>query len=73
MQIKHCCYSVFTGKALSPSESLDYVKVKAAVLYAYEFVPEAYRQKFKKWKKGQKQSRVEFVSNISAHFALPLR
>ncbi|XP_070410018.1 uncharacterized protein [Nothobranchius furzeri] len=42
-----------TGKAqeviasLSLSDSMDYNKVKAAVLVAYELVPEAYRQKFR--------------------------
>lgn len=42
---------VFTGKAqgafsaLSAAESKQYAKVKAAVLKAYELIPEAYRQK----------------------------
>lgn len=43
---------VFTGKAqeayasFTPEVSLDYDKVKAVVLRAYELVPEAYCQKF---------------------------
>ena len=57
---------VFTGKAqdayasLSPELSLDYAKVKAAVLRAYELVPEAYRQKFRRFKKTDSQTYVEF-------------
>lgn len=54
---------VFIGKAqeaysaLSPADSIDYVKVKAAVLKAYELVPEAYRQRFRNWeKRGQTNS-----------------
>lgn len=44
--------SVFTGKAqeayssLSVEDASDYQAVKAAVLRAYELVPEAYGQKF---------------------------
>lgn len=66
---------VFTGKAqeaysaLSPVDSMDYVKVKAAVLKAYELVPEAYRQRFRTWRKGDKQTHVEFARDIAAHFA----
>lgn len=36
------------ASALNPKESLLYDKVKAAVLCAYELVPEAYRQRFRK-------------------------
>ncbi len=42
-------------------ESLDYDTVKAAVLRAYELVPEAYRQKFRAWLKQAKQTNVEFA------------
>lgn len=57
---------VFTGKAqeayasLSPDDSLNYETVKGAVLRAYELVPEAYRQKFRNYKKAEGQSYVEF-------------
>lgn len=58
---------VFTGKAqeaysaLSPGDSMDYAKVRAAVLKAYELVPEAYRQRFRGWRKGDRQTHVEFA------------
>ena len=47
--------------ALPLQDSLDYVSVKAAILRAYELVPEAYRQKFRNHKKTQSQSHVEFA------------
>ena len=56
---------IFTGmsqrafSALNYVESGNYAKVKVAFLKAYEFVPEAFRQKFKNWKKGAKQTYVE--------------
>ena len=59
----------FTGKAqdvvaaLSLEDSLDYEKVKAAVLRAYELVPEAYRQKFREYRKSTTQTFVEFARN----------
>ncbi len=40
--------------------SFDYDVVKAAVLRAYELVPEAYRQKFRNQKKAVTQTFVEF-------------
>lgn len=49
---------VFTGKAqeaysaLSPVDSMDYSKIKAAALKARELVPEAYRQRFRTLSKG---------------------
>lgn len=58
--------SVLTGKAqlayvsMSPDHCLDYDKVKAAVLRAYELVPEAYRQKFRKLGKLENQTYCEF-------------
>ena len=48
---------VLSGKAqrvyssLPAEDSLDFDKVKAAVLGAYELVPEAYRQRFRRLKK----------------------
>lgn len=66
--------SVFTGRAQKAYSSLsleaasDYQAVKAAVLRAYELVPEAYRQRFRSWKKSEKQTYVDFVYDISVYF-----
>lgn len=65
---------VLTGRAqeaystLSADDCKVYKRVKSAVLKAYELVPEAYRQRFRGWKKGDKQSQVEFVRDLTAHF-----
>ncbi|XP_056441423.1 uncharacterized protein LOC130378840 [Gadus chalcogrammus] len=65
---------VFTGKAqeaytsLSPADSLDYDKVKAAVLRAFELVPEAYRQKFRRYKKLDDHTFSEFGREKEALF-----
>lgn len=65
---------VFTGKAqeayaaLSPADSRVYVKVKAAVLKAYELVPEAYRQRFRGVRKREHQTHVEFVRDMVLQF-----
>ena len=59
--------SVLIGKAseafstLSVDNSSDYDKVKAAILKAYELVPEAYRQKFRNTRKANEQTHVEFA------------
>ena len=59
--------SVLIGKAaevysaLSLAESSDYDKVKDAILKAYQLVPEAYRQRFRKYKKFENQTYVEFA------------
>lgn len=47
--------------ALPVEESLNYDSVKAAILRAYELVPEAYRQKFRNHKKAPSHSYVEFA------------
>lgn len=47
--------------ALPVEDSLNYECVKAAILRAYELVPEAYRQKFRNYKKSSNQSYVEFA------------
>lgn len=58
--------SVLIGKAvevysaLGVAESSDYEHVKSVILRAYELVPEAYRQKFRKYKKFDNQTFVEF-------------
>ncbi|XP_034090663.1 uncharacterized protein LOC117558522 [Gymnodraco acuticeps] len=53
--------------SLSVSDYLHYDLVKSAVLRAYELVPEAYRQRFRNWKRGDK-SHLEFARDISTHF-----
>ena len=59
--------SVLIGKAaevysaLSLAESSDYDKVKDTILKAYQLVPEAYRQRFRKYKKCENQTYVEFA------------
>lgn len=40
---------------LANVESHSYSSVKVAVLKAYELVPEANRQRFRTWKKGEKE------------------
>ncbi|KAL2080855.1 hypothetical protein ACEWY4_022708 [Coilia grayii] len=66
--------TVFVGKAqeafiaLSGSDRKRYAKVKDAVLKAYELVPEAYRQRFRNWKKGDRQSYTEVARELSGHF-----
>ncbi|KAJ8040380.1 hypothetical protein HOLleu_14652 [Holothuria leucospilota] len=66
--------SNFTGKAqevysaLSIEDSMDYDKVKKAILQAYELVPEAYRQKFRKYRKTDTQTYVEFAYQKERHF-----
>lgn len=45
--------------ALSAEDSFDYDKVEAAVMQAYELVPEAYRQKFRAHRKSAAQTYVE--------------
>ncbi|KAJ8033604.1 Proteoglycan 4 [Holothuria leucospilota] len=66
--------SNFTGKAqevysaLSIEDRMDYDKVKKAILQAYELVPEAYRQKFRKYRKADTQTYVEFAYQKERHF-----
>lgn len=62
---------VLTGRAqeaylaLSDAESRKHSSVKVAVLKAYELVPEAYRQRFRSWKKSEKQSHLEIARNLT--------
>lgn len=59
--------SVLVGKAheayaaLSLSDSASYELVKETILKTYELVPEAYRQKFRNYKKYDNQTYVEFA------------
>ena len=49
-------------------DSADYDKVKAAILNAYQLVPEAYRQKFRHYKRTDRQTYVEFAAEKSTLF-----
>ena len=59
--------STFVGKAqkvyatLSEEQCSEYTTVKAAILTAYELVPEAYRQRFRKSGRSHGQTFVEFA------------
>ncbi len=61
---------VLTGKAqkayssLSVHDSQKYLKVKDAVLKAFELVPEAYRQKFRNLRKPAEQTCCEFGRDL---------
>ncbi|KAJ8340985.1 hypothetical protein SKAU_G00332760 [Synaphobranchus kaupii] len=65
---------VLVGKAqdayssLPLEQSLDYEEAKAAVLRAYELVPEAYRQKFRRFRKADSQTFVEFAREKESMF-----
>ncbi|XP_030271930.1 uncharacterized protein LOC115581177 isoform X1 [Sparus aurata] len=64
---------VLTGKAqeaysaLSVTDSVKYELVKTAVLRAYELVPEAYRQRFRQFRRGR-QTHSEFSRDLVNHF-----
>lgn len=66
--------SVLTGKAqeafssLSVTDSLSYAKVKAAILKAYEMVPEAYRQRFRSARKEDSQTYLDFARDLVNNF-----
>ncbi|KAL2078791.1 hypothetical protein ACEWY4_026476 [Coilia grayii] len=59
--------SVLTGHAqqifvsLPHARSSDYDEVKSAILRGYQLVPEAYRQRFRRSKKSERQTYVEFA------------
>lgn len=59
--------SKLVGKAqevcssLSLQDSMNYETVKGAILGAYELVPEAYRQRFRTFKKTSSQTYIEFA------------
>lgn len=54
--------------SLSAEDSLNYDKLKSAILLAYELVPEAYRQRFRGLKRGQGQSYRDFARKKSVLF-----
>ncbi len=66
--------TVITGKAqetyaaLTMEDRKDYEKVKVAILKAYELVPEAYRQRFRSWRKGDRQTHSEVVRDLVSYF-----
>ncbi|KAL2102368.1 hypothetical protein ACEWY4_001536 [Coilia grayii] len=66
--------SVLTGRAqdafvaLSVAERRKYTSVKEAILKAHELVPEAYRQKFRNWRKGDRQTHTELVRELTVFF-----
>ena len=47
--------------ALKPEQRSDYQTVKETILKAYELVPEAYRQKFRNFKKEADKTHVKFA------------
>ena len=47
--------------SIDPVDRISYEKVKVAILKAYELVPEAYRQKFRKLRKADNDTYVEYV------------
>jgi hypothetical protein len=59
--------SVLIGKAaevysaLAIAYSSDFDKVKAAILKAFQLVPEAYRQRFRRYKQFDNQTYLEFA------------
>ena len=55
--------------ALSLSDGKEYERVKSAVLKANELVPEAYHQRFRTWKRMEKQTHLEFARDLTGHFA----
>ena len=59
---------VYSG--MSIEQSSQYNHVKTAILKAYELVPEAYRQNFRNYKKGEKQTYTEFAREKEALFTL---
>ena len=54
--------------ALPLEESLKYESVKAAIMRAYELVPEAYRQKFRNLRKTDSQTYAEFAREKCTSF-----
>ncbi|XP_073672376.1 uncharacterized protein [Paramisgurnus dabryanus] len=54
--------------ALPSSEKKIYRCVKTAVLKCYELIPEAYRQRFRSWKKSDKQTYAEWARDLASFF-----
>ena len=66
---------VLTGRAqeayscLSAADSQNYDLVKSAVLKAFELVPEAYRKRFRTWRKMEGKTHLESARDLSCSFA----
>lgn len=54
--------------SLTVAESKKYDVVKTSALWAYVLVPEAYRQRFRNWRKSQHQTYFEFVRDMLVQF-----
>lgn len=54
--------------SLSVEQNADYDIVKTAFLRCYQLVPEAYRQRFRRFKKGDRQTYIEFACEKEALF-----
>ena len=54
--------------AMSQENKFDYDEVKSVILKAFESRPEAYRQKFRNYRKNEKQTFVEFVDKQTILF-----
>ena len=53
---------------MEPVDKISYCKVKAAILAAYEEVPESYRQRFRNLRKKDSETYIEFSRNKSRSF-----
>ena len=53
---------------MSQENKFDYDEIKSVILKAYELRPEANRQKFRNYRKNEKQTFVEFVDKQSILF-----
>lgn len=66
--------TVLVGKAqeafvaLPTTERKNYQCVKDAVLKCYELIPEAYRQRFRNWRKSDRQTHAEIARELSSFF-----
>ncbi|KAL2095958.1 hypothetical protein ACEWY4_008106 [Coilia grayii] len=54
--------------ALSPSERRNYQAVKEAVLKCYKLIAEAYRQRFRSWRKSDRHTHAELARDLSSFF-----
>ena len=54
--------------ALPSAERKVYTCVKDAVLRSYELIPEAYRQRFRSWKKADRQTYGELARDLTSSF-----
>lgn len=54
--------------ALSVEDSRNYETIKAAVLRAFELIPEAYRQRFRSMRKRSDQTNVEFARELRLQY-----